>query len=164
MFQGDLERYMIVVLERLVKQWQKKPQLKMASAIVYRWACAETLFSRQLIDLDRTAQLHVGSRKACGTLITPQGPVQPVGRPASSIGGACLAVGRNQVVGRRPGADPGVVVGRITAETVHNNPSYDIHSKPVDARWVVQVKGRVNGAKDFHVLPKEGAVGGGAPA
>ncbi|GAA1276571.1 helicase-related protein [Sphaerisporangium rubeum] len=118
----------------------------------------ETRLQRRMADLDRGELLQVRPPQvAGGALVIPQGLLD---RLTGLRDGPPETYARDTAGVERRAVDRVLQeerkLGRIPEEMPHNNPGYDIRSKTVDDHWIfIEVKGRVNGADDFHVTRTE---------
>ncbi|SIS10758.1 Type III restriction enzyme, res subunit [Microbispora rosea] len=133
--------------------------LKIRPETAYRRARElESRLKRRMDDLNRTELLQVRPpRVAGGALVVPQGLLDRLGGLRE---GPPEAYARDTAETERRAVNRVLAeerkLGRIPEEMPHNNPGYDVRSKTVDGHWIfIEVKGRVNGSKDFHVTRTE---------
>ncbi|WP_433243503.1 helicase-related protein [Streptosporangium sp. CA-135522] len=118
----------------------------------------EARLNRRMAELDRGELLQVRPPLvAGGALVVPQGLLD---RLAGLRDGPPEAYARETAEVERRAVDRVLAeerkLGRLPEEMAHNNPGYDIRSRTVDDHWVfIEVKGRVDGARDFHVTRTE---------
>ncbi|MEV4746323.1 helicase-related protein [Streptosporangium sp. NPDC049248] len=118
----------------------------------------EARLRRRMEQLDRGELLQVRPPQvAGGALVVPQGLLDRLAGlrddPATAYARQTAEVERRAV---DRVLDEERRLGRLPEEMAHNNPGYDIRSRTVDDHWVfIEVKGRIAGAKDFHVTRTE---------
>ncbi|MEU4537050.1 helicase-related protein [Streptosporangium sp. NPDC023825] len=118
----------------------------------------EARLRRRMEQLDRGELLQVRPPQvAGGALVVPQGLLD---RLAGLRADPATAYARETAEVERRAVDRVLdeerKLGRLPEEMAHNNPGYDIRSRTVDDHWVfLEVKGRIAGAKDFHVTRTE---------
>ncbi|GAA1311849.1 RNA helicase [Planotetraspora silvatica] len=118
----------------------------------------EARLERRMADLDQAQLLQVKAPTVAGAaLVVPQGlldrlmglrtgPVEAYARETAAV--ERRAVERVLAEERK--------LGRLPEEMPHSNPGFDVRSRTVDDHWIfIEIKGRVNGAPDFHVTRTE---------
>lgn len=122
----------------------------------------EKRLERRMAELDLDERLQVRTpRVASAALIVPQGLLD---RLAGLRDGPPEAYAKETDLVERRAVDLVLQeerkLGRLPEEMAHNNPGFDIRSHTVDDHWVfIEVKGRIKGAKDFHVTRTEALTG-----
>lgn len=118
----------------------------------------EKRLERRMAELDLDERLQVRTPRVAGAaLIVPQGLLD---RLAGLRDGPPEAYSKETDLVERRAVDLVLQeerkLGRLPEEMAHNNPGFDIRSRTVDDHWVfIEVKGRIKGAKDFHVTRTE---------
>ncbi|MFE5290486.1 helicase-related protein [Nocardia sp. NPDC056611] len=118
----------------------------------------EQRLERRMAELDRDSRLQVRPPRVAGAaLVIPQGLLD---RLAGLRDQPPEAYARDTEIVERRAVERVLEeerkLGRIPEEMAHNNPGYDIRSRTVDDHWVfIEVKGRIFGAKGFHVTRTE---------
>ncbi|GAA4227927.1 helicase-related protein [Actinomadura meridiana] len=118
----------------------------------------ESRLERRMADLDRAELLQVRTPVAAGAaLVVPQGLLD---RLSGLRDGPPDAYARDTARVERRAVDRVLdeerKLGRLPEEMPHNNPGFDIRSRTADDHWIfIEVKGRINGAEDFHVTRRE---------